>query len=135
MSRVTSLSGLYLIGNYLSSAITSSALAEEEYKRLRTKDNLLPCLKKLPISPFSLTITLLNVRSLKKHAIDINSDFDILDTDILLLSETQLFPNQHQNDLDEIKSFLRDFEIVFNNNVLSIVVTENVSSIRRPISL
>ena len=48
------------------------------------------------------TICLLNIRSLKKHSIDIKYDTDIKNSDLIALTETQLVP--HSNDTN-IKSY------------------------------
>ena len=65
LSRVTSLSGLYLIGEYNSRAIQSDPRAAAEYDLLRSEYCMLPVHDCIP-STNSLTICLLNTRSLKK---------------------------------------------------------------------
>ena len=86
LSRVTSLSGLYLIGEYNSRAIQSDPRAAAEYELLRNEYFLLSVHDYIP-SPNSLTICLLNTRSLKKHKDD---DKVIFNADVLCLTETQL---------------------------------------------
>ena len=89
LSRVTSLDGLYLIGEYNSSAIKADPRATIEYKTMR-KDYAMKSIDTCSTElPCSLTISLLNTRSLKKHATDINADKSLKDCDILFLTETQ----------------------------------------------
>ena len=62
----------------------------------------------------SFTISLLNVRSLKKHSIDIKHDANIFDTDILCLTETQLLPDSNDN---EIRTYLHPFTLLKQDHV------------------
>lgn len=55
-----------------------------------------------------LTICLLNIRSLKKHSVDIKYDTNILNSDIIALTETQLLPRS--NDVD-IRNHLYPFTL------------------------
>jgi len=73
LSRVTSLNGLHLLGNYSSSTINVNTLAEKEYERLRVEKPFSP-VEKPEFLDQNLTITLLNTRSLRKHAVDIAND-------------------------------------------------------------
>ena len=61
--------------------------------------------------PTTLSVTLLNTRSLKKHAADITSDWKFMNNDILFLTETQLSPG---SDVNEIQTILDQFSISFN---------------------
>ena len=54
------------------------------------------------ISSDTLTMTLLNTRSLHRHAVDIAHDHELLNTDVLCLTETQLLPNQNTSDISEL---------------------------------
>ena len=54
-----------------------------------------------------LSICLLNVRSLKKHSIDIKCDVNLMKSDVLALTETQLFPHDSDVDIQEnLKPFV-----------------------------
>ena len=78
----------------------------EEYRRLRSTSNLEP-----PVQiAFNgqMSITLLNVRSLKKHSLDIKFHFSIFNSDLIALTETQLLPQTNDND---IKDHLEPFTI------------------------
>ena len=62
----------------------------------------------------SLTVTLLNTRSLRKHSDDILNYMALVNNDVLCLTETQLHLN---DDTSEITSkFQNNFRMYFNNN-------------------
>ena len=81
LSRITNLKALYLIGNYTSYAIKKNIDASQEYDRLRKGCFFIQDLG-LTCKSTDLSITWLNVRSLRKHAIDISGDVRF-HTDIL----------------------------------------------------
>ena len=110
LSRVTSLSGLCLIGEYKSSAIKADPRASNEYERMRRECVVQP-LHNSELSDATLTVTLLNTRSFHRHAIDISHDQDLLNTDVLCLTETQLSPHQNTSNISEI---LNDFCFLHN---------------------
>ena len=110
LSRVTSLEGLYILGLFNLKSIGASPKALEEYNRLRLESMLLP-----PniegVDSNSLVITLLNIRSFNKHAIDLESDWRLLNSDIICLTETQL---PQSLDSQRIPT-LAGFDIICNN--------------------
>ena len=110
LSRVTSLNGLFLTGQYKSSAIKADPRALQEYDRMR-KECVLEPLHKDDASNDALTITLLNTRSFHKHAIDIYNDRVLLNTDVLCLTETQILPHQNTNNISEV---LTNFNYLHN---------------------
>ena len=110
LSRVTSLSGLYLLGDYSKSAIRVNDLAANEYNRLRIERPLVP-LRDLDFSSQNLIITLLNTRSLRKHALDLKSDDCLMKSDLPCLTETQISCN---DSLVNISQILFDFNIDHN---------------------
>ena len=63
----------------------------------------------------TITILLMNVRSLSKHECDIKSDDfkSLISNDVLLFSETQL---QHQHLLYRIAQCFGNFRVFFNSN-------------------
>lgn len=69
-------------------------------------------INRLSTDESSLTITLLNVRSLKKHAVDIVSDKIICDIDVLCLTETKICNN---DDLHLINDTLA--QLTFKHNI------------------
>ena len=54
----------------------------EEYARLRLPENQIETMKNFPLTEFSLNICLLNVRSLKLHAIDLKDDDFLIRNDL-----------------------------------------------------
>ena len=112
LSRVTSLNGLFLTGEYKSSAIKADTRASQEYERMRRECEIEPLYNADSISEATLTVTLLNTRSLHRHAVDISHDQVLLNTDVLCLTETQLLPNQDTNSISEI---LNAFSCLHNN--------------------
>ena len=65
------------------------------------------------ITDNSLCICLLNTRSLQLHVQDILCDHEIMESDVLTLTETQLLPD---HDISDICSKLHDFQLSFNSN-------------------
>lgn len=104
LSRCTSLQGLYTLGQIEGKHIKANPNVRAEYERLR----------ELSLSPNTMstnvnhiTISLLNVRSLRKHSIDIRYDQNILHSDIVALTETQLLPGDTDNDIrNDLNPFL-----------------------------
>ena len=117
LSRSTSFNGLFLTGTYSSSAIIASEAVHKEYERLRSHENLLKPLKSFSVFDSTLNITLLNVRSLLKHVGELQHHKDIISSDVLLLTETQIGRNFDIN-TEYLKQHLNDLtNFVFNNDV------------------
>ena len=114
LSRVRTFNGLFLKGRFSRSAIIASEAAHTEYGRLRLPENLLRPLRSFPLSESSLNISLLNVRSLNKHAKSLNNFEELITSDLLLLTETQL---RLDYNCDPIKGHLSQFHLKFNNDV------------------
>ena len=92
LSRATSLQGLYILGKIESNHIKANPKVLKEYQRLRN-ECIVPHFTTVLQDNFSfLTISLLNIRSLKKHSIDIKFDSRVFNSDIIALTETQLLP-------------------------------------------
>ena len=75
----------------------------------------------------NIVISLLNVRSLKKHCTDIKSDSKIIQSDIIVFTETLLKPLQN---IDIIQEALNEFQIVHEdqtNNYLSSAICANLN--------
>ncbi|CAB4017810.1 Hypothetical predicted protein, partial [Paramuricea clavata] len=106
LSRATSLKGLHILGTLESKHIRANPKVQEEYERLRE------------ISSFhkatdichneSLSICILNIRSLQKHSRDLSSDPILSKCDVLTLTETQLLCNIPN---DEMSLILKDFSL------------------------
>ena len=99
-------------GEYKSSVIKADQRALQEYERMRAECKLEP-LHNANTSDDTLVITLLNTRSLHRHAVDIWNDQELLNTDILCLTETQLLPEQDTNNISDV---LNCFNYLHNIN-------------------
>ena len=102
LSRATSLQGLYVLGKLEHKHIKADPRVIEEYERLRNT-SLLEQNPNFEVKENDLTIpiVLLNIRSLRKHSIDIKFDAKIFNCDMLLLTETQLTPFDSDNDIQD----------------------------------
>ena len=89
--------------------IKANPKVNEEYERLRDSS---PYFDTLPEEQYScdpvLTVSLLNIRSLRKHSEDIKFHSQLFSSDVLALTETQLLAND--SDV-EIKENLKPFRI------------------------
>ena len=85
LTRVTNIESLYLTGTCKKDAISANIEALHEYDQLQKEVLLTPV--SLPMSlPETISFILLNVRSLKRHAIDIAYDKKLIKCDILFLT-------------------------------------------------
>ena len=109
LSRVTSLDGL--TGEYNASAIRADPRATIEYNNMRENYAMKPIDTCCATLLSCLTITLLNTRSLKKHAVDIAADEVLKGCDIIFLTETQV---ESTDDISTISDILNQFTIIHN---------------------
>ena len=109
LSRVTSIDNLFLIGKYNHNVLKVNESAVAEYNRLR--ENRFDTINTNYVGCNSLTVSLLNTQSLKRHAADISRARLLTENHILCLTESQI-----TNDIDvaEIKEQLSTFDIYFN---------------------
>ena len=104
---------MHILGNIQSKHIRADPRVHKEYQRLRDTslelniDSQQQLEDTFESSP-PVAITLLNIRSLRKHSIDIKNDARILDSDVLLPTETQLKPTAVD---DDIRSTLHPFQL------------------------
>ena len=117
LSRATSLKGMHILGKIEKRQIRSDPRVHEEYERLR---NLSVCVIEPKVGLQNtlqnnkvLRICMLNIRSLRKHSIDLMCHHQIFSCDILTLTETHLQPNEP--DYDIIES-LHPFELHREDN-------------------
>ena len=104
---------MYLIGSYNKATLKVNESAKKEYERLRS-EGLFKSQSHLAVTETSITITLLNTRSLKLHVLDIAMDDRLLDNDILCLTETQC---ETGSDTSIIESALqKKYTMHFNNS-------------------
>ena len=94
LSRATSLSGLHILANIQSKHTRADPRVHKEYQRLREASLDVSQSHNQTESTFEnnqlIVITLLNIRSLRKHSIDLKHDTRIFGSDVLLLTETKL---------------------------------------------
>ena len=55
----------------------------------------------MTVSNNDVTVSLLNIRSLQKHSIDINNDVNIMNSDVMAFTETQLLPHNLDAEIRE----------------------------------
>ena len=109
LSRVTSIDNLFLIGKYGPNVFKVNENTILEYKRLQ--DNRFDPIDTEHIDCNSLTISLLNARSLKRHAVDISRSRQLTENDILCLTESQII---NDTDVTQVLEQLSSFKIYFN---------------------
>ena len=112
LSRISSMNKMYLIGSYNKAALNVNESAKKGYERLRS-EGLFKSQSHLAVTETSITITLLNTRSLKLHVLDIAMDDRLLDNDILCLTETQC---EAGSDISIIESALQKKNTMHFNN-------------------
>ena len=99
LSRATSLNGIHILGQIKSKHVKADARVHQEYERLR-KNSLVKQTNETQIQDRAvITICLLNIRSLRKHSLDIKYDTRVFDSDILFLTETQLLPQSNDTEI------------------------------------
>eukprot|EP00111_Clytia_hemisphaerica_P003349 TCONS_00009562-protein len=100
MSRVKNLNSLYFTGQYRRSAFVCSDKVSEEYTRLR--QNKVERVADIMRCSSNLNVCLLNVRSLKRHAVDVQRDRFLYENDLLCLTETQISYEHSEEDKQSI---------------------------------
>ena len=110
LSRATSLQGLHIIGHMEDRHIRANPKVHLEYQRLRqieAEDSISFTHTSVSTNAHcQLRVSLLNIRSLRKHSIDIRCDVNLMKSDVLALTETHLLP--HHSDV-EIQQNLTPF--------------------------
>ena len=89
LSRVSSYDKCFCVGKFEPSSIKANVSALQENERL-CQSSIFESIEKICVTDYTITILLLNVRSLSKHAGDIKSDVRLISNDVLCLTETQL---------------------------------------------
>ena len=96
LSCVTKLSGLFIIGTINMLQINVDKRVTEEYERLRADSD--SCKVSMQSSVYqnnsSFVISLLNIRSLSQHHLDLACDTTLTDSDLIALTETHLYRGQ-----------------------------------------
>ena len=107
LSRVTNIEGLYLTSTFKLDAIKANIEALNEYDRLRKEALFTPV--SLPMSlRETLSFVLLNVRSFKRHAVDIVCHKKLIEYDILFLTEAQV---SQTDNLSAMQSILEEYTL------------------------
>ena len=110
LSRVTSIDKLFLIGKYSANVFRVNENVILEYKRLQ--ENRFDTTDKDHVDCNSLIISLLNTKSLKRHAVDISRAWQLTENDILYLTESQI---TNDTDVTQVLEQLSSFKIYFNS--------------------
>ena len=102
LSRATSLQGIHVLGKLKNKYIRADPRVHDEYERLRKTSLLNEDVEpQLEENTNLISIVLLNIRSLKKHSIDIKFDKNIFSYPLILLTETQLLASESHNDIEQ----------------------------------
>ena len=127
LSRVRALSDLFIVGDIDQASVRADKRIEKEYERLRALQNFddssADIIRKS--NSHNIVVTLLDIRSLKKHYADVRDDIKIVESDIIAFTETRL--KQYQN-TDSIENALSEFQIFFqnqSNDFLSLAICAN----------
>ena len=117
LSRVRSIEELYIVGEIDSKHIRADSRVHQEYERLRSQnlqDQHIPNIMTGQVaSKNTISLTLLNIRSLRKHSLDLKFDYQIINSDVLAFTETRLKPLEP---IDFIQSNLNLFQINRHDN-------------------
>ena len=109
LSCATSLQGLHILGEIQSKHIKANPKVNEKYERLRDSSLYFNTSTKEQYPYDSvLTVSLLNIRSLRKHSEDIKFHSQLFSSDLLALTETQFLAKD--SDM-EIRENLEPFKI------------------------
>ena len=109
LSRVQSLKDLYILGSVNTAHIGADPRVVNEYARLR-----LPSMH-IAVSEFpnpttdNIVISLLNIRPLKTHYIDLRYDIGIINSDVIALAETFVRPS---DGIDFIQRTFDSFDLM-----------------------
>ena len=108
--------GIYILGKIQHKHVRANPKVHEEYERLRNVAAITMCDHQMnqSESPTLLVISLLNIRSLNKHSIDIKFDSSLCNSDIIAFTETQLLPNSNDN---QIRENLQPFTLLRQDHV------------------
>ena len=112
LSRVNSLNGLFLIGEFNLSYIRANPRAIYEYHRMQNEKKI-PTINIPSSSDKTFTFLLLNTRPFPKHAIAISKDKKLCQADIICLTETHVTPEQTINMADQ---HLSQFQFLHNRS-------------------
>ena len=101
LSRVTLLEGFFLTGKFNHNAIVFDKKAQQEYQYLR--ENLSVCFEEGLVNSSTadrFTLSVCNVKSLRKHVHDLFADKSLASSDVILCTETQLTGTDNADDIE-----------------------------------
>ena len=110
LSRIESLSDMYISGNVSKTAIRPDKKALVEYERLRVESLMTP-LKRFYMLPSNFIFCHLNTRSFRSHFEDIETDCVLTDCDLMMFSETRM-----NYSLSSSYDKINEFNIYFHND-------------------
>ena len=112
LSHVTKLSGLFITGKINMLQIKVDRRITEEYERLRADSDSCTIAMRNAVhqNDSNFVISLLNIRSLSKHHLDLGCDTTLTDSDVMTLTETHLFQHKKLHTC-HLSVFLRSFKI------------------------
>ena len=96
LSRVISLTGLFLIGDYTKSVFKVNNAATNECDRLRAEQAVAFFQLNERVLPEKLVILVFHVRSLRRHLGDIGNTSSLVQTNILCFTVTQLLTSNNE---------------------------------------
>ena len=102
-----------MIGTFDKRAIRADSHATDAYNNMRENCQYSRIEDGGETGNGSLIVTLLNARSLRRHAIDISYDQVLMESDIIGFTETHILSNERSN--DTIEEILQPFHIIQNN--------------------
>ena len=105
---------MFLIGDCNRAAIKVNALAGKEYPRLR-KENQIETLLATQTKEGTLSMALLNKRSLGKHFHDILIDKHLFSNYIIVFNETRLAKRKDRRCKDEIRNNFLVYFFILNS--------------------
>ena len=96
LGRVINLTGLFLIGNYTKAVFKVNNAATNECDRLRAEQAVAFFQHNERVLLEKLAISLLHVRSLRRHLGDIGNTSSLVQTNILYFTVTQLLTSNNE---------------------------------------
>lgn len=116
INRCKTLEGIHILGDIEGKHVRVNSKVHEEYERLR-KTSFIDKPAIVRKNEESIIITVLNIRSLVKHSVDIKFDGNINDSDLLLLTETQLLLEIDDKEITSVNSSVPTVKIVIRKCV------------------
>ena len=106
LSRVKALSDLSLVCVINRKSIRADKQIETEYERLRASQNFDDNSANIisTSNAYNVVISLLHIRSFKKHYLDVRHDSKIVESDIMAFTERKLKDLYNTNDIKNSKS-------------------------------